>query len=103
MTETVPLAAAPAATADAETSRAPRSYRADKHPDLSIAPPAPRISPWLMDPIRDNAHIYTQVAVAAVMINLFSLATSLFSMTVYNRIVPNNATQSLVALSIGDA
>lgn len=101
MTETMPVTPPPLQSP--ESPRAPRSYRADKHPDLTIAPPRPRISPWLMDPIRDNAHIYMQVAVAAVMINLFSLATSLFSMTVYNRIVPNNATQSLVALSIGVA
>ena len=63
--------------------------------------PRPRLSPWLMDPIRANAGLFGQVALAAALINLFSLATSLFSMTVYNRIVPNNATDSLIALSIG--
>ena len=61
----------------------------------------PRIAAWLMDPISANHRLYLQVAVAAVLVNLFSLATSLFSMTVYNRIVPNNATDSLIALSIG--
>lgn len=63
----------------------------------------PRLAAWLMDPIRENRGIYLQVALAAALINLFSLATSLFSMTVYNRIVPNNAMDSLVALSIGVA
>ncbi len=61
----------------------------------------PRIAAWLMDPISANHRLYLQVALAAVLVNLFSLATSLFSMTVYNRIVPNNATDSLIALSIG--
>ena len=38
---------------------------------------------------------------AAVFINIFGLLTALFTMTVYDRVVPNNATSSLVALSIG--
>jgi ATP-binding cassette subfamily C protein LapB len=36
-----------------------------------------------------------------VLINIFGLMTSLFTMIVYDRVVPNNATSSLVALSIG--
>ena len=104
MTETVAINLPPdAAAAPDPAPRAPRSYRAGQHRDFDVAPPNPRIAAWLMDPIRANSAIYMQVAVAAVMINLFSLVTSLFSMTVYNRIVPNNATQSLVALSIGVA
>ena len=71
--------------------------------DHDIHVPAPRISPWLMEPIRANKGTYGQVAVAAVLINLFSLVTSLFSMVVYDRVVPNNATESLIALSIGVA
>ena len=67
----------------------------------SDEPGRPRLSPWLMDPVRANAALFGQVALAAAMINLFSLATSLYSMTVYNRIVPNNATDSLIVLSIG--
>ena len=63
----------------------------------------PRIAAWLLDPIRASRGLYGQVALAAVLVNVFSLATSLFSMTVYNRIVPNNATDSLIALSIGVA
>lgn len=63
----------------------------------------PRLAKWLMDPINDNRGLYMQVVLAATLVNLFGLATSLFSMTVYNRIVPNNATDSLIALSIGVA
>ena len=65
--------------------------------------PRPRIAAWLLDPIRANRGLYGQVVLAAVLVNLFSLATSLFSMTVYNKIVPNNATDSLIALSLGVA
>ncbi len=71
--------------------------------DHDIHAPAPRLAPWLMEPIRANKRTYGQVAIAAVLINLFSLVTSLFSMVVYDRVVPNNATESLIALSIGVA
>ncbi len=71
--------------------------------DHAIHIPAPKLAPWLMEPIRANRRIYGQVAIAAVLINIFSLVTSLFSMVVYNRVVPNNATESLIALSIGVA
>ena len=63
--------------------------------------PKRRFGEWLMEPMRRNRPIYMKVALAAVMINIFGLMTSLFTMTVYDRVVPNNATSSLVALSIG--
>ena len=61
----------------------------------------PRFADWLTEPMRRNRGTYIKVALAAAMINLFGLVTSLFSMTVYDRVVPNNAFSSLVALSIG--
>jgi len=66
-----------------------------------IKVPNRRFGEWLMEPMRRNRPIYMKVALAAVMINIFGLMTSLFTMTVYDRVVPNNATSSLVALSIG--
>jgi ATP-binding cassette subfamily C protein LapB len=63
--------------------------------------PKTRFAPWLMEPMRRNRSVYFKVALAAVMINIFGLMTSLFTMTVYDRVVPNNATSSLLALSIG--
>jgi ATP-binding cassette subfamily C protein LapB len=68
-----------------------------------IRVPKPRFAAWLMEPMRRNRPIYLKVALAAVMINMFGLVTSLFTMTVYDRVVPNNATSSLVALTIGFA
>jgi ATP-binding cassette, subfamily C, bacterial LapB len=61
----------------------------------------PRIAEWLTEPMRKNRGVYMKVALASVMINLFMLAVSMFSMTVYDRVIPNNAMSSLVALSIG--
>jgi ATP-binding cassette subfamily C protein LapB len=63
----------------------------------------PLLSPWLAGPLAMHRATYIKVAIAAVLTNVFALATSLYSMTVYNRIVPNNATDSLIALSIGIA
>jgi ATP-binding cassette subfamily C protein LapB len=63
--------------------------------------PKPRLAEWLMEPMRRNRSTYWKVALAAVFINIFGLLTSLFTMTVYDRVVPNNATSSLVALTIG--
>ncbi len=54
-----------------------------------------------MKPLRANTGEYVKIAIAAIMINLFALASSLFTMTVYNRVLPNNATSSLIALSVG--
>ena len=56
---------------------------------------------WLREPIWANRALFGQVALAAALINVFALATSLFSMTVYNKIVPNNAVDTMTALLIG--
>ncbi len=69
--------------------------------DRLVNVPEPRIAEWLTEPMRRNRATYWKVALAAVFINIFGLLTSLFTMTVYDRVVPNNATSSLVALSIG--
>ena len=63
--------------------------------------PRPRFAAWLVEPMLRNRGTYLKVALAAAMINIFGLITSLFTMTVYDRVVPNNAFTSLVALSIG--
>ncbi len=72
--------------------------------DTAASPAAslpPRPGDWLRAPLWANRALFGQVALAAALINLFSLATSFFSMVVYNKIVPNNALDSLAALLIG--
>ena len=66
-----------------------------------IKMPRPRIAEWLVEPMRRNRATYWKVALAAVFINIFGLMTALFTMVVYDRVVPNNATASLIALTIG--
>lgn len=66
-----------------------------------IETPKGRIADWLSGPLKANRKIYMKVALAAGMINLFALITALFTMTVYDRVVPNNATDSLIGLTIG--
>jgi ATP-binding cassette subfamily C protein LapB len=44
---------------------------------------------------------YSHVAIAAFIVNILALASPLFIMNVYDRVVPNGAIASLVALSIG--
>ena len=60
-------------------------------------------SHWLWGPILKNWWIYGQVVIAAILINVFALATPLFIMTVYDRVVPNNAIETLWVLAIGAA
>ena len=66
-----------------------------------IPEPKRRFAPWLLEPMLRNKAIYMKVAVAAALINIFGLLSALFTMTVYDRVVPNNAVSSLIALSIG--
>ena len=65
----------------------------------ALLPPA--AGAWLWAPLWANRGMFAQAAVAAVLINIFAMATALFSMAVYNKVIPNNATQSMLALVIG--
>ena len=69
------------------------------HTDIDL--PKGRIAPWLSVPLRKNRAIYLKVGLAALMINFFALITALFTMTVYDRVLPNNAYESLIGLTVG--
>ena len=56
---------------------------------------------WFWGAFRQNWWTYGQIILAAIMINFFSLGSSIFIMTVYDRVIPNNAVDSLIALCIG--
>jgi ATP-binding cassette subfamily C protein LapB len=44
---------------------------------------------------------YSHVAIAAFIVNMLALAAPLFTMSVYDRVIPNGAIPSLIALGIG--
>ena len=55
---------------------------------------------WFWGPVLACRRIYGQVIAASVLINMFALASSLYIMTVYDRVIPNEAIESLWALTI---
>ena len=56
---------------------------------------------WFFGAFKSSRWLYAQVIIASVISNFLALTTSIFTMTVYDRIIPNSAVDSLIALSIG--
>lgn len=56
---------------------------------------------WFWSVVQVHWRSYGHIALAAFLINMLALATPLFTMSVYDRVIPNGAIPSLIALSIG--
>ena len=56
---------------------------------------------WFWGAVLEQRIVYRDVLWAALLVNVFALVFPLFSMNVYDRVVPNNAVETLWALSIG--
>ena len=56
---------------------------------------------WFWSVIQKSKGIYGEVLVASLLINLFALVSPLFIMNVYDRVVPNQAVETLWVLSTG--
>jgi len=56
---------------------------------------------WFWSAVLAQRFVYRDVMLAALLVNLFALAFPLFSMNVYDRVVPNNAVETLWALALG--
>ncbi len=56
---------------------------------------------WFWNVLRKTYPIYGEVFLASIFINIFAVITSLFSMNVYDRVVPNSALETLYTLALG--
>lgn len=56
---------------------------------------------WFWDTLKLSWPIYKDVLLASLLVNLFVLASPLFTMNVYDRVIPNNATETLLVFALG--
>ncbi len=56
---------------------------------------------WFWGTLAHSKEIFLSVLVASVVANLFVIATPLFTMNVYDRVVPNDALETLWVLAVG--
>jgi ATP-binding cassette subfamily C protein LapB len=56
---------------------------------------------WFYNSLFEHRGVYKEVVMAAVLINIFALASPLFTMNVYDRVVPNAAFDTLWVLAAG--
>lgn len=56
---------------------------------------------WFWDTLKLSKEAFVSVIVASILINFFVIATPLFTMNVYDRVVPNDAIETLWVLAIG--
>ncbi len=56
---------------------------------------------WFWDTLKLSKSAYSDILWASFMINVFVLATPLFTMNVYDRVIPNNAQETLMVFTIG--
>lgn len=71
------------------------------HKEESAKRNKPASGHWFWSAMLANRWSYAQVALAAAVANLLGLSTSVFIMVVYDRVLPNEATESLIALTLG--
>jgi len=75
------------------------AYNFENRVSKDVIVPEPK--KWFWGAMKRNKDIYIRVAIAALFINMFVIATPLFTMNVYDRVLPNNAIDTLWALAIG--
>ena len=60
-----------------------------------------KLQHWFWGVLSENGPIYRDIMLAAFLINIFALAMPLFTMNVYDRIVPNRSVETLWMLAFG--
>lgn len=58
---------------------------------------------WFWGSFAAYSPYYLEAAIAGILVNVLTVATALFIMNVYDRVVPNNAFETLIALTLGTA
>jgi ATP-binding cassette subfamily C protein LapB len=56
---------------------------------------------WFWGSILENLPVYRDILFAAFLINVFAVALPMFTMNVYDRVVPNQATETMWVLALG--
>ena len=74
------------------------AFRFDSRSDVSFIP---RPASWFWDTVKMAWPVYGEVLIASFLVNLFALAIPLFTMNVYDRVVPNRTFETLWVLAIG--
>jgi ATP-binding cassette subfamily C protein LapB len=62
-----------------------------------------RLKHWFWGTLAENKRIYRDVLLAAFLVNIFALAMPMFTMNVYDRVVPNRSIETLWVMAIGIA
>lgn len=62
-----------------------------------------KLQHWFWGSLAENGRIYRDVMLAAFVVNIFALAMPLFTMNVYDRVLPNRATETLWVMAVGIA
>ena len=61
----------------------------------------PRVQHWFWGVVKQAWPLYGEVLLASLLVNIFALVMPLFIMNVYDRVVPNDTTETLWALAVG--
>ncbi|MCC4800759.1 type I secretion system permease/ATPase [Enterovibrio norvegicus] len=77
-----------------------KQYRGDESVDIHQHT---KKGHWLFSMLREAAPIYREALLASVVVNIFALVSPLFMMNVYDKILPNQAFESLWVLASGAA
>ena len=76
-----------------------RELKEDEKPGYSYR--VPHVKHWFWDALKLSWPIYKDVLLASLLVNLFVLASPLFTMNVYDRVIPNNAVETLFVFAVG--
>jgi ATP-binding cassette subfamily C protein LapB len=60
-----------------------------------------RLKHWFWGTLAENSRIYRDVMMAAFLVNIFALSMPIFTMNVYDRVVPNRSIETLWVMAVG--